>query len=89
MITREHIEKGIQCGLITFEKDSNAPVGTVARIGEKIFYFDTERTEIQTPAEYLGTMDKETLALLIEEAISELKNELPDYYQYFESALSV
>ncbi len=56
---------------------------------KKIFYFDTERTEIQTPAEYLGTMDKETLALLIEEAISELKNELPDYYQYFESALSV
>ncbi len=51
MITREHIEKGIQCGLITFEKDPNAPVGTVARIGEKIFYFDTERTEIQTPAE--------------------------------------
>lgn len=87
MITEKMVYGGLKRLLITFEKDPNASVGTVARIGDKLFYFDADETEKQNPEEYLANTEKNWCVFEITKALNELEHEIPELYRYFQQKL--
>ncbi len=87
MITEKMVCRGIERSLITFERDPNASFGTVARIGDRIFYFDAEEAMKRDPKEYLEYAEKGQLVWEILKALNELEFEIPELYLYFRQKL--
>lgn len=90
MISREMIEKGLDCGLIKLEPDGVMGSGTVCRIGDYAFWFGGEQAEKMSPDEYLKNIPRETIVEEILDTLMDFGQDdsLEDEYLYYDLYLS-
>lgn len=91
MITKQDVEKGLQCGLIRLITDPNTAVGTVCQIGELWFYFGGLTADESTPEDYMRNVPTEDIVSEIYDTLLSIKDteEAGEWteYLYFETFL--
>lgn len=87
MITKTHIQKGIEVGAVSFIIDPNMESGTVCKIGDMWFYFGGLPAESENPDDYLKHIPMDNIVQQIINILSCFKESDPDEYSYYESVL--
>lgn len=87
MIAKDHIQAGIEQGIVRFIVDPNMEHGTVCKIGEHWFYFGGETAEEENPEEFLKNADMGEVVSCIMEALDGIKRVDGYEYHYYESML--
>lgn len=89
MITKDMIEKGMECGAVLLTVDPIANFGTVCTIGNGWFYFGGETAEEMLPEKYMENVPMEDI---VNEIFMTLKDfaydiDFAEEYEYYEIIL--